>query len=278
MGASISLEDVTLDATQFEFLRKLIRERAGICLAEAKKPLVRTRLLRRMKALGLRSMDDYIYVLKSDDADEAREFVNSLTTNLTSFFREGHHFQTLLEIANEAIENRQPLSIWSSACSTGEEPYSIAMLLAKHGLAPRLRQLKILATDIDTRVLAAAESGVYENQKVDGIRDEYDDLLMQGVGDNAGNVRISRDARDLISFKQLNLMQPWPIRIQFDVIFCRNVLIYFDKDTQEKLVDRLVNQLRPGGTLFLGHSESARGNHPLLTSHGKTTFRRKENS
>jgi chemotaxis protein methyltransferase CheR len=202
---------------------------------------------------------------------------NALTTNLTSFYRESHHFDHLKNVVipgmkDLASQNARRLRIWSSACSTGEEPYSIAMTLLDSGIDRRNWDARILATDLNTDVLAAADAGLYSAdvcEKLPGALRRFIDPQTEN-----GKFRVKTDVRNLITFKQLNLLGTWPMRHPFDVIFCRNVLIYFDNETKIELINRFVSLLRPGGGLYLGHSETLNGNHQGLALTGRTIYRR----
>lgn len=240
----------------FECVKKLIYARAGIALAENRQEMVYTRLSRRLRATGSRGFDDYLERLERDGQDaEWESFVNALTTNLTSFFREEHHFPILANL----VKKRQPgqtMKLWCSAASTGEEPYSMAMTMIEtfESLKPPVR---ILATDIDTDVLATAREGVYSLDKLDSMTPErVRRFFMKGKNDTAGYARVRQEVRDLVTFRQLNLLDPkWPMRGPFDAIFCRNVMIYFDKPTQYRILQKFVPLLDRDGLLFMGHSE-----------------------
>lgn len=244
----------------FEQLRRIAFEHTGIVLGENKRQMMYGRLTRRIRQLGLAGFDDYCARLEQDLDSELGELVNAITTNLTSFFRENHHFEHLANTALPEIlahnAGAHRLRIWSAGCSTGEEPYSIAMTLAE---STRLNgwDARILATDIDTSVVARADSGVYA---LDRVKDMDPQRLRRwfekGVGENAGKLRVNRSLRDLIAFRSLNLLGDWPMRGPFDIIFCRNVVIYFDKETQRRLFERYADMLAPHGYLYIGHSET----------------------
>ncbi|MBY0461376.1 MAG: hypothetical protein K2V38_29010, partial [Gemmataceae bacterium] len=214
---------------------------------------------KRLRALGLDSVGQYVRLLDGRPAGdpERQEFVNCLTTNKTDFFRESHHFDHLRQtfLPQLRAAGRKRVRVWSAGCSTGEEPYTLAMVLGDE--CPGW-DVKILASDIDTDVLAAAERGVYDADRARGVPG---DLLrrhfLRGTGANAGKVTVRPELRELIAFRQINFMAPeWPMRTRFDAIFCRNVMIYFDRDTQRRLLTRFADLLEPGGLVFLGHSES----------------------
>lgn len=262
----------------FDFLRTMVNEQTGIVLSEAKRDLLYGRLTKRLRQLGLESFADYCQLLQSGDRTEMEHLVNAMTTNLTMFFRENHHFEYLADTLLPALLNTKAqsrrLRLWSAGCSTGEEPYSIAMV-CKEVLPATGWDVKILATDIDSNVLATAQRGIYTAERVQGIAPaRLHCWFLQGKGSQAGAVRVVPELQALISFRPLNLMQPWPVRGPFDVIFCRNVVIYFDKDTQRQLFDRFAHVLDPHGTLFVGHSESLFKVTERFELLGKTIYRR----
>jgi chemotaxis protein methyltransferase CheR len=255
----------------FTRVRDLIYKQAGISLSESKQEMVYSRLARRLRAKGLDSFTVYLDRLESGhDEDEWEAFTNALTTNLTSFFREGHHFPILAEHAKKA---KAPLTVWCAASSTGEEPYSIAMTLCEafKTLTP---PVSIIATDIDTKVLEAASSGVYTADRLEKMSsDRVKRFFLKGKGERAGLVRIRPELRQLIEFKPLNLLASvWPVKGQFDVIFCRNVMIYFDKPTQGKILSRFVPLMKPDGLLFAGHSENFVYVTDAFALRGKTVY------
>jgi chemotaxis protein methyltransferase CheR len=254
----------------FEQIRKFIYEHAGINLSSAKKDMVYSRLGRRLRATGLKTFKDYIALLATDNIDEWESFVNSLTTNLTSFFREAHHFPVLAEHVR-GLKNR-PINIWCNAASTGEEPYTIAMTMMDlfNSLLPPVR---IIATDIDTSALQKASNGVYSLEQAEKLpQDILERFFLKGRGENSGQVRVRQELRDLIEFKQLNLQDTnWPIEGPFDAIFCRNVMIYFDRPTQHKILQRFVPIMQRDALLFAGHSESLQG-IDVFKSRGKTVY------
>jgi chemotaxis protein methyltransferase CheR len=256
----------------FERVRALIYQRAGISLADSKQEMVYSRLARRLRATGIVSFARYLDDLEAGRlGDEWESFTNALTTNLTSFFREAHHFPLLAEHVKKARD--RPLTIWCSAASTGEEPYSIAMTCCEafNTLTP---PVQIIATDIDTNVLATAANGVYPIERVDKMPPEQSRrFLLRGKGDQSGMVRVRPELRNLITFKQLNLLADgWPLQGQFDVIFCRNVMIYFDKATQRKILSRFVPLMKPDALLFAGHSENFLYVSESLKLRGKTVY------
>ena len=264
----------------FQRIRRIINQVAGISLADGKRELVYSRLSRRLRQRGLQRFQDYCdYVETGDDEDELREFINALTTNLTSFFREPHHFEFLANellpalMRSRGLSNRR-IRIWSAGCSTGEEPYSIAIVLRE--VLPNVGwDAKILATDLDSNVLATAERGIYEWSRVKDLSESrLRRWFQKGRNAQAGWVRVAPALRDLITFRQLNLMNDWPMRGPFDLIFCRNVVIYFDKATQAVLFERYADILVERGHLFVGHSESLFKVTERFVPLGKTIYQR----
>ncbi|MEO7495524.1 MAG: CheR family methyltransferase, partial [Massilia sp.] len=255
----------------FERVRALIYARAGISLADSKQEMVYSRLARRLRATGIVSFDTYLDELEAGRLGEEWEsFINALTTNLTSFFREAHHFPLL---ADHLKSLSGPITIWCSASSTGEEPYSIAMTACEafNTLTP---PVTIVATDIDTNVLAVGDRGVYGIERLDKMATERAKrFFLRGKGEQAGMVRVRPELRQLVTFRQLNLLaDSWPVGGQFDVIFCRNVMIYFDKATQRKILGRFVPLMKPNGLLFAGHSENFLYVSEALKLRGKTVY------
>lgn len=255
----------------FDRVRDLIYRRAGISLASTKQEMVYSRIARRLRAIGMTSFEDYLDSLEAGKLDDEWEaFVNALTTNLTSFFREEHHFPILKEF----MKNRKgPIEVWCSASSTGEEPYSIAITLCE-AFGTLTPPATVIATDIDTNVLATAEAGIYSEDKLGKMSPErLRKYFLKGKGNNAGMVRARPELRNMITFRQLNLLSDnWHVRGGFDVIFCRNVMIYFDKPTQGKILSRFVNLMKPDGLLFAGHSENFQYVSNALKLRGKTVY------
>ncbi|MEW9799459.1 CheR family methyltransferase [Alteromonas sp. CYL-A6] len=256
----------------FEQVRSVLYNAAGIKLADTKDSMVYSRLARRLRALKIPSFAEYLRFLKTN-SDELEHFINGLTTNLTAFFRENHHFDALQNHLTHATGRQR---IWCAASSTGEEPYSIAMCAAEaYGtLTP---PVDILATDIDSNVLATASVGIYPAQRVNDMRnDRLKRFFHKGKGSSAGKVRVVPELQQLITFTRLNLTDAhWPqIKGPFDVIFCRNVMIYFDKETQLRVLRRLVGLLNDGGLYFAGHSESFLNAADLIRPVGKTVYRK----
>ncbi|HEY1035099.1 MAG TPA: CheR family methyltransferase [Pseudoxanthomonas sp.] len=272
--ASTAARDFEFDDRDFRRVVELIRQRAGIALAEGKRDMVYGRLSRRLRALGLRSFKDYLDQLERDGGDEWQAFTNALTTNLTSFYREPHHFERLHdELQRRAHEG--PLKLWSCASSTGEEPYSMAITACEaYGtLTPPIR---ILATDVDTQVLATGERGVYPVERIAsldaGLKKRY---FQRGTGPNEGFCRVHPALRQLIEFKPLNLLSSrYDVAGPFTAVFCRNVMIYFDKPTQRAILTRLVPHLADDGMLYTGHSENYLHAADIIQPCGRTLYRR----
>ncbi|MCG8427680.1 MAG: protein-glutamate O-methyltransferase [Chromatiales bacterium] len=244
----------------FDFLRTVANQRTGIVVTDEKFDMFYSRLSRRVRALGLKSFSQYCDVIRTEqDDNEVLELVNAITTNLTSFFRENHHFEylanTLIPHLLERNAASRTIRIWSAGCSTGEEPYSLAMTLKES--VPTDWKIELLATDIDSNVLAKAASGIYQLERVSGIpKTRLRRWFVKGKGKQAGYVRLKPEVRNMIKFGQLNLMEGWSMDAKFDVIFCRNVIIYFDKTSKTQLVNRYADSLTGDGHLFIGHSES----------------------
>ena len=256
----------------FRRVRELIARLAGIALAEHKENMVYNRLARRLRSTGIGSFGEYLDLVEQPDGVERGQFVNALTTNLTSFFREGHHFEMLATHAAARRRNAPggaKLRVWSSACSSGEEPYSAAIALREADCPA-----EIIATDIDTEVLNRARRGSYslgaaENMQPERLRR----FFLKGVGPNEGRIMVRPELQAMVRFSPCNLQgNDWPSGDRFDVIFCRNVMIYFSKESQRQVLDRFIDVLRPGGLLFVGHSESYATGHAALRSCGKTAY------
>ncbi len=267
-----------LSDQQFGWVCKHVKDRTGITLNDTKRNLVHNRLSSRVRSLGLADFDGYFALLDRADSEELEEFVNAITTNVTSFFRENHHFEFLRDTAlPEAMARnagRRRVRIWSAGCSKGMEPYSIAMV-AKEVIPDNAGwDTKILATDLDTKVLQVGRSGVYGIEAAEAIGDDrLRRFVRRGRGANEGQIRMMPELQQMISFKHLNLMETWPLRGPFDVIFCRNVVIYFDRPTQATLWSRFAKLLAHGGYLFMGHSESMLGD-ATFEPIGRTMYRK----
>lgn len=264
------VNDVILSEKEFRTISDLVYKHCKINLHDGKKELVRARLAKRLRSLNISSFAEYIdFAVNDSTGEEFTLLVDSISTNLTSFFRENKHFaylsNTFLPQSIELKRNSNDRTVrgWSAGCSSGEEPYSIAItLLEALGCETRMNA-KVLATDISTRVLAKAKAGVYEEQRIAPLTPQQKNKFLTKEKSGKQTVyRVNKNLKDLIYFGHLNLMHEWPIKVSLDFIFCRNVMIYFDKPTQEKLVNRYWQILNPGGLLFTGHSESLTGiNH-----------------
>ena len=268
--------EFSFDQRDFARVRQLIYQRAGISLHEHKQAMVYSRLSRRLRETGYQSFSVYLQWLESATGDAAerewQEFINCLTTNLTAFFREEHHFPVLAETLSH-LGATKPIRIWCSAASTGEEPYSLAMCavetLGAH--AP----VKIMASDIDTNVLSQAQRGVYAADARGLSPERLRRHFLRGTGANAGSIRVRPELLKMIEFRSFNLMSPsWSLGEAFDIVFCRNVMIYFDAPTQRKVLERIHAVMRPNGMLFVGHSENFTDSRDLFQLRGKTVYLR----
>ncbi len=293
MGAREALTDFALDpaavaatreypfsARDFDRVRRLIYARAGINLNESKQNMVYSRLSRRLRATGLNDFPTYLDRIEQDAqfaANEEQEFVNALTTNLTAFFREGHHFPVFAQFL-AAQQHGAPVRVWCAAAATGEEPYSIAMTILDTLSAGA--NARLLATDIDTNVLAQARRGVYRLEAARACGDErLRRHFLRGTGANDGLARVRPEVARLIDFAQLNLLEAgWEAQRRFadtvDAVFIRNVMIYFDKPTQRRILERIAGILRKGGLLFVGHSENFTDSRTHFVLRGKTVYER----
>lgn len=264
--------EFTFTRSDFDQVKRLIYDHAGINLSDSKMDMVYSRLGRRLRAQGLTTFRDYLALVSSGDGVEWEAFVNALTTNLTDFFRESHHFPILADHLR-AVRTRQPLNVWCSASSTGEEPYSLAMT-AVEAFGTTTPPVRILATDIDTNVLEKARRGVYALDRLGKVSEERQKkFFLQGMGKNAGYARVKDFLRNMITFRQLNLLDDnWPIRGPFEAIFCRNVMIYFDKETQRKILEKFLPLMRRDALLFMGHSEGLHHVADLFKINGRTVY------
>ncbi len=274
--------EISLSEADFRRLRDWIHRETGIYLGESKQTMLKSRLVRRLASLQLDSFRDYFHYLSEQDSRgmEREQLINCITTNKTDFFRENHHFKFLREKIFPMLQQRaaaggpKKLRIWSAACSTGEEPYSIAMTVREHFGSYSDWDLRILATDIDTRVLAHAECGIYDEDRVEeipkAIRNRY---FRKRTREQETSYQVTDELRSLITFRSLNFMEPnWPINAKFDCIFCRNVIIYFNAETQDNLMRRLHGYLHPHGHMILGHSESLLRLNDYYASLGQTIY------
>ncbi len=273
-------EEIALSDKEFDRIRDRIYQIAGISLGEAKRVLVASRLAKIVRAKNLDSFDSYVDFLDRRASDKDKQvFVNALTTNLTRFYREDHHFDHLVGYVGQLVTNprhkssngRPRLRIWSAGCSTGQEPYTIAMALMQK--FPQLKgwDFRILATDVDTDVIAKAALGIYPAGELEGLSREQA-AVFEKMPD--GNVRVPVALRNLMTFKPLNLMGDWPLKGPFDAIFCRNVTIYFDRPTQTRVFERFGELLPDGAYLYIGHSENMRSASLGFSLEGKTIYRR----
>lgn len=288
LPSPLKMDEDSLVLTRQEFLafRELIHRHAGIALSDSKHALVNARLRRRLLVHELNSFTAYYQLVLEEglEGNEFREMINCITTNKTDFFRESHHFEfvrsvVVPEMERLAAQRQIPrkLRVWHAGCSTGEEPYTLGMTMLdaiEHSLAWDIRQL---ASDIDTTVLEFAEAGVYDQERIEKVPEPLlRRYFMKGKGKRDGLYKVCPRLRSLVTYRQINLLSnSWPIRsdVRFDMIFCRNVMIYFDKPTQKELLDRFASLLRPGGYLFIGHSESMLGMSGRYESLGRTMYR-----
>ena len=276
-SAAVAEPEYTMSAADFERVRQLIHQRAGISLHAGKQAMVYSRLTRRLRETGQRSFAAYLHALeRGGSAAEWQEFVNCLTTNLTSFFREEHHFHALVgDLRTRAAQLQgRPLRIWCSAASTGEEPYTLAMTVVEAlGASAAAR---IVASDIDTKVLASAQRGVYAADARGLSAERLKRHFLRGTGTNASAIRVRPELARLVEFRIFNLMSSdWSsLGEPFDLVFCRNVMIYFDNATQRRVLERVHGVLRAGGLLYVGHSENFTDARELFRLRGKTTYER----
>lgn len=271
--------ELPLADKEFNLIRQFAMEHAGIEIAEYKRNMVRRRLSKRLKSLSIKSHPDYCaYLTSPAGSAEIQPLINALTTNKTDFFRESHHFEHLAETviplwkAEFAQKGSRRLRIWSAGCSTGQEPYTLAMCLSQAIPSIDNWDLKILATDIDTEVLKTARRGIYNTETAEAILPHYRARFLEKMPGEDDAWRVAAPIRSLVTFNQLNLHGPWPMKGMFNIIFCRNVVIYFDKSSQRQLFDRFADQLAPGGLLYCGHSESLFGISSRFRIIGKSIY------
>jgi chemotaxis protein methyltransferase CheR len=270
-----------LGDAEFKFLRDFVYKHCGIALGEQKRQLVQGRLLRRLRALGLKDFAGYCELLRKDPDGELGELASVISTNVTSFFREMHHYDLLInELLPRWLEQKKNggrLRIWSAGCSTGEEPYALAMVLAEAlERSGSNVDARILATDLSPQALEQARAGMYALDRMEGVGDERRRRwFLRGEGRFEGYACVHSRLRELVTIQPLNLLHDWPMRGPFDAIFCRNVVIYFDKPTKERLFDRYARLLEAGGYLFLGHSESMHGLSDAFELVGRTVYRKR---
>jgi len=261
----------------FNYLREVVKKETGIISDESKYTMYYSRLSRRLRKLSLPDFVAYRQYLADNLSTESIELVNAVTTNLTAFYREAHHFKFLVDtlIAEKIKNNDKVIRIWSAACSTGEEAYSIAMTLIDTIKDIEQWDIKIYATDIDSNVVKTAKTGVYSLERISGLDDkQVKQHMKKGSGANNGFIKINESVKSIIRFNQMNLLKPWPIKEKMDVIFCRNVVIYFDKETKTDLVNRFYDLLKSNGYLLMGHSESLHGISERYLLLGKTIYQK----
>ncbi len=268
-----------MTAENFAVIVKIAYRLTGIKLSTQKQDMIYSRLARRLRALGYQNFDAYCRILELDHHDEHSEFINAITTNLTSFFRESHHFdflkQTVFPKLMREHANDRKIRAWSAGCSTGEEPYSIATIMGECVPDSSRWDAKILATDLDSNVVEHGKRGVYGEERIETVSLERRKRWFKKER-NSTQVMVKPSLQQFITFKRLNLLEPWPISGPFDFIFCRNVVIYFDKETQKVLFDRFADLLAPNGYLFIGHSESLHRVTTRFKSLGKTIYQKIE--
>jgi chemotaxis protein methyltransferase CheR len=271
----------SLGDVEFQFLRDFVYRHCGISLGEQKRQLVQGRLLRRLRALGMKNFADYCELLRRDPEGELGELASVISTNVTSFFREMHHYDLLInDLLPRWLEEKKNggrLRIWSAGCSTGEEPYALAMVLAEALERSSSKvDARILATDLSPQALETARAGTYPLERMGGVSDaRRNRWFLRGEGSYEGWARVHPRLHELVTIQPLNLLHDWPMRGPFDAIFCRNVVIYFDKPTKQRLFDRYAGLLEPGGYLFLGHSESMYGLSDSFELVGRTVYRKR---
>lgn len=274
MGAAV--REFVYTRADFEAVRALLADEAGIHLPDAKVDMVYSRLARRLRRLRLPDFASYLERVHADADGERREFLNALTTNLTAFFREGHHFDHLAETVLPSLpSNAETWRFWSAGCSTGEEAWSLAITLREALSDSDFRRCRVLASDVDSSVVARGAAGVYTEERVAGLDEpRLRRHFLRGRGRQAGRVRVRPELAEIARFRQLNLMDVWPLRRRFHAVFCRNVVIYFDRDTQRELFERLAEVIEPGGWLYIGHSETLWTVSERFAAEGRTIYRR----
>ncbi|QKO20397.1 CheR family methyltransferase [Rhodoferax sp. BAB1] len=273
-GGDVQAREFSWTQADFTRVQALIYQRAGISLHDGKHAMVYSRLSRRLRDTGYQNFRDYLSWLESHDGPEWQEFVNALTTNLTSFFREQHHFEILAEHLKSRPANT-PWRVWCNAASTGEEPYSIIMT-ALDALGPQAN-FKLWASDIDSKVLATAARAVYRQDSIKGVdMARLQRFFLRGKGNNEGFLRVKPELQRMVEFLSVNLIRDdWPFREPFDIVFCRNVMIYFDAPTQRSVLERIHRVMKPGSLLFVGHSENFNESRDLFVLRGKTVYERR---
>ena len=261
----------------FKFIQWFMHKNVGIFFSDRKRTMVYGRISRQLRRLGLKRFSEYRQLMEGDSQEQVN-FINCLTTNKTQFFREYHHFEFIEKVLMSEWkgQNLKQLRIWSAGCSTGEEPYSLVSSLYWAKAFELFERIQITATDLDTKVLAHAKQGIYSEEAINSIPIKYlKPCFVKGTGKQAGNVKCKSGLQRFIDFRQLNLLEKWDFDQPFDLISCRNVMIYFDRSTQEKLIKRFYQQLKPGGVLFIGHSESVPASLDLFHHLGHTIYVKK---
>ncbi|MFG0607342.1 protein-glutamate O-methyltransferase CheR [Vibrio mimicus] len=271
---AVNTQEFELTEKDFKFIQWFMHKTVGIYLPDSKRAMVYGRLSRQMRRKGLQRFKEFRELIENDE-QERIHFINTLTTNKTEFFRESHHFDFIEKALVEEWRKERvgQLRFWSAGCSTGEEPYTLVSVLESAGVLDFCPDVKIWATDLDTAVLDKARLGIYPIELQSSIPTRYlRRSFVRGVKDQQGNMKIKHYLQRHIEFRQVNLIQDWPFREQMDLIFCRNVMIYFDRPTQEQLIERFHQQLKPGGVLMLGHSESVGRCSSLFHHLGHTIY------
>ncbi|WP_394201313.1 CheR family methyltransferase [Shewanella waksmanii] len=276
LNANMQLDspEFCITHADFKYIQKFMHSQVGIFIADCKQAMVYGRLSRKMRELDVFNFNEYQQLIETDPKIKM-EFINALTTNKTHFFREYHHFEYLeQQLVPQWIKRRQQeVAIWSAGCSTGEEPYSIAASLNKCGAFEHIENINLLATDLDTNVLAQAKQGVYDIASLESIPANYlKSNFLKGKNGHVNQIKAKPCLCEHINFKQLNLLDKWPFDKQFDLISCRNVMIYFTRETQQQLIEHFCDHLKDHGTLFIGHSESVPSHCQRLKHLGKTIY------
>lgn len=277
-SGSVNVTSEMLSNEQFEAIKSLIYDVAGITLATHKAQMVSNRIAKRVKALSLKGYDAYIEYLENKDnlQNEIPDLVNVLTTNVTHFFRENHHFEHMKQLLIDRIKTYpdKKIRIWSAGCSSGQEPYSIAITcFDAMKEAGKKADIRILATDIDTTILEKARKGIYNKEHLKGVSEEYLKRYFLKNDEHTGAFMVKPELRNMIAFNHLNLnLNTWPMNGKFQVIFCRNVLIYFDREKQKTIVSKMTRHMEQGSYLYLGHSEHYAGTHEKIVSKGQTIY------
>lgn len=276
-GSVSDKEEFELTEKDFKFIQWFMHKHVGIFFSDRKRTMVYGRVSRQMRRLGIKRFSDYRPIIEQD-LEEQVSFINCLTTNKTQFFREYHHFEFIEKVLiNEWLQQgKRQVRVWSAGCSTGEEPYSLVSSLYLSDAFTRFEQVQITATDLDTKVLEHAQLGVYSDEAISSIPNKYlKPCFVRGKGAQQGKVKCKTSLQKMIQFHRLNLLEDWGFKDKFELISCRNVMIYFDRQTQEKLIKRFHQQLQPGGVLFLGHSEGVPTSLDIFHHLGHTIYVKK---